>query len=77
MDTPIVLCGSSVHWRKCRLENLAGKYEKTNDGPRFSEENVEKSRRLLSRQVGKFMLKDKAQPIVVDELTGRIGEDVL
>ena len=39
-----------------------------------SEESVEKIDGLLSRQVGKFMLKGKAQPIVVYELLGRIDE---
>jgi adenylate cyclase len=39
-----------------------------------SEESVEKVDGLLSRQVGKFMLKGKAQPIVVYELLGRIDE---
>jgi adenylate cyclase len=39
-----------------------------------SEESLEKVDGLLSRQLGKFTLKGKAQPIVVYELLGRIDE---
>ena len=39
-----------------------------------SEESVQNVDGLLTRQVGKFMLKGKAQPIVVHELLGRSDE---
>ena len=39
-----------------------------------SEESVQQIDGLLTRQVGKFMLKGKAQPIVVYELSGRTDE---
>ena len=39
-----------------------------------SEESVQNVDGLFTRQVGKFMLKGKAQPIVVHELLGRIDE---
>ena len=38
------------------------------------EDSVEKVDGLLTRQVGKFMLKGEAQAIVVYELSGRIDE---
>lgn len=39
-----------------------------------SEESVQQIDGLLTRQVGKFMLKGMAQPIVVYELSSRIDE---
>jgi adenylate cyclase len=39
-----------------------------------SEEIVEQIDGVLTREVGKFMLKGKAQPIVVHELLGRVEE---
>jgi len=39
-----------------------------------SEESVQQIDGLLTRQVGKFMLKGKPHPIAVYELSGRIDE---
>jgi hypothetical protein len=74
MDTLLYCAEAPPHWRKCRLENLAEGHMKNlrwTDG--FLKRTLKKS--TLTYQASRqIMLKDKAQPTVVDELSGRIDE---